>query len=87
MCDDDPVFGKLIDIVINQQNEKCWLILQPFIVTGYDTHFNAYKVEPLSDFIICQQQDLVDHHTLTICKSFEVYKFRCTKVFCDVAML
>ena len=72
MCDDDPVFGKLVDIVINQQNDKCWLILQPFIVTGYNTHYNAYKVEPLFDYIICQQQDLADHHILTITKSFDL---------------
>lgn len=69
MCDDDPLFGKLVDIVISQ---KCWLILQPFIATGFNKHFNAFEVEPQCDYIICQQQDLLDHHTLSICKSFDL---------------
>ena len=69
MCDDDPLFGKLVDIVISQ---KCWLILQPFIATGFNKHFNAFEVEPQCDYIICQQQDLLDHHTLSISKSFDL---------------
>jgi len=72
MSDDDPLFGKLVDTVINQQNEKYWLILQPFLVTRFNTHYNAYEVEPQRDYIICQQQDLVDHHTLAISKSFDL---------------
>lgn len=70
MCDDDPLFGKLVDLVITQSN-KCWLVLQPFKATRFNQHFNSYEVEPQGNYIICQQQDLVDHHTLSICKSFD----------------
>lgn len=70
MCDDDPLFGKLVDLVVTQNNE-CWLVLQPFKATRFNQHFNSFEIEPQGNYIICQQQDLVDHHPLSICKSFD----------------
>ena len=68
-CSDDPLFGRLTDFIVN--NNECWFVMQPMIATKFNKHYNAYEVEPQNDYIVCHQQDLVDHHVLCISKSFD----------------
>ena len=64
---DDPMFGRLTDLIV--YSDECWFVMQPLITTKFNEHYNAYEVEPQNDYIVCLQQDLVDHHVLCISKS------------------
>ena len=66
---DDPIFGRLTDLIVH--NDECWFVIQPMITTKFNEHYNAYEVESQNDYIICLQQDLVDHHVLCISKPFD----------------
>lgn len=78
-CDHDPVFGKVLDVIITESNE-CLFVLEPFIVRAFSHHFNAYEVEQITnEYIVCRHKDFVDHHPLSISKSFN-YSF-CDKSF------
>jgi len=70
-CNSLPVFCKLIDIVVTEGGE-CLFALIPHETTTFNTHFNAYEVEPKFNYnIVCRQKDLADYHPLTISKSFD----------------
>lgn len=64
-----PVFGKVKDIIV--VHGLCFFVLVPYVGYNFCTHFNAYEVEHCSNqYIICKQEELIDHHLLTINKSF-----------------
>ena len=69
--EDNPIFGEVADILITDTSE-CLFILNPYISTNYNSHFNSYEVEPLeNEKIVCQHGDLADYHLLSISKSFD----------------
>ena len=69
-CDDDPIFGKVLDIVVTESG-NCLFVLEPYVVKTFNKHFNAYEVHPLSNgYMVCQQKDFADYHVLSISKSF-----------------
>jgi len=70
-CNSLPVFGKIMDIIVSQRGE-CLFALIPYVTTVFNTHYNAYEVEPMQNcVIVCQQKDFIDYHPLTISKSFD----------------
>ena len=70
MCDDEPVFGKVFNIIVTESGE-CFIVLEPYIATTFNKHFNAYEVYLLcNEYVLCQQKDFVDYHILSISKSF-----------------
>jgi len=67
--DDQPGFGKLVDIV--SLKDLYWLILKPCLIKKFNEHYNAFEIEvQIHEHIVIQQEDLADHHPLTISKSF-----------------
>ena len=65
---DIPVFGKILDLIVHQSD--CLFVLQPYDGT-FNTHYNAYEVHTnSSQYLFCKQKDFVDHHILSISKSF-----------------
>ncbi len=69
-CDDEPVFGKVLDIVVTESGD-CLFVLIPYFVTAFNKHFNAYEVRPLrNEYLVCRQKDFSDYHILSISKSF-----------------
>ena len=70
VVDDEPVFGKILDIVVTVSGD-CLFVLEPYIVTTFNTHFNAYEVHPLeTEYLVCRHKDFADYHVLSISKSF-----------------
>jgi len=70
-CNSIPVFGKITDIIVTQRGE-CLFALVPYVTITFNTHYNAYEVEPEQNYVIvCKQKDFVDYHPLTISKSFD----------------
>lgn len=68
--EDIPVFGKIIDIVVISHDD-CVLVLRPYVGSNFCSHYNAYEVHPShSQYLIYKQKDLIDHHTLSMNKSF-----------------
>lgn len=68
--DDTPIFGKITDIVVPPSGD-CLFSLIPYVGTYFCSHYNAYELNRLDqDCLLCSPKDLVDHHTLSISKSF-----------------
>ena len=60
-----------MDIIVTQRGQ-CLFALVPHVTTTFNTHYNAYEVEPKQNYVIvCKQKDFVDYHPLTISKSFD----------------
>lgn len=69
MDEEFPIFGKIFDIII--VDGKCMFVSVPYLVSNFCRHFNAYDVYPdSSNYVVCQQKDLVDYHVLSLNKSF-----------------
>lgn len=69
--EDTPIFGKVVDIIVTDSS-KCYFILNPYISTNFNKHFNSYEVELLKDDkVICQHRDFADYHLLSLSKSFD----------------
>ena len=69
--DDQPLFGKLIDVIATK--DLHWLIVKPYMIKKFNEHYNAFEIE-LQDNMEClvlQQENLADHHPLSISKSFD----------------
>lgn len=68
--EDVPIFGKILDIIVTASGE-CLFALIPCIGKVFCKHFNAYEVyiNTMHHFIY-RPKDLVDHHTLSLSKSF-----------------
>jgi len=67
--DDQPGFGKLIDII--SLKDLYWLILKPCLIKKFNEHFNAFEVEVQDhEYLVIKQEDLADYHPLSISKSF-----------------
>ncbi|XP_065884437.1 uncharacterized protein [Dysidea avara] len=70
LCEDEPIFGKILDIIITESN-TCLFIIEPLITNCFNKHYNSYEVNALKHtHIICKHQDLADYHPLTMSKSF-----------------
>ena len=69
VIDDEPVFGKIIDIIITENN-TCLFVLNAYKVNTYNQHYNAYEVDLLDETVICENKDFADYHLLCINKSF-----------------
>ena len=67
--DDLPIFGCIKDIII--VNCECLFILIPYVGHTFSTHYNAYEVScELTNYVVYKQENLIDHHTLTLNNSF-----------------
>ena len=67
--DDEPIFGKITDIIV-MDNNLCLFVLDAYEVVTYNKHYNAYEVKSIQETVLCQQEDLADYHILCINKSF-----------------
>ena len=64
------MFGKVIDIIVLSP-EDCLFVLCPYVGSNFSAHYNAYEVHrAMSQYILCQQKHLIDHHLLSISTSF-----------------
>ena len=64
-----PVFGKITDIVLLEPDD-CIFVLVPYVGSNFCAHYNAYEVHNTDELFIYRQKDLIDHHLLTINRSF-----------------
>ena len=71
VIDDEPVFGKIIDLIITE-NDTCLFVLNAYKVNTYNQHYNAYEVDLLDETVICEHKDFADYHLLCINKSFNI---------------
>ena len=72
------MFGNIEDIVTTSHN-ICLFVLNTYVVNRYNKHYNAYEIDALDEIVVCQHQDLADHHLLCINKSYD--RTLCTKNF------
>lgn len=68
--DEVPVFGKIIDVLV-QPTGKCLFVVIPYIGDKYLNHYNTYEVRAANfNYLFYAPENLIDHHTLSLSKSF-----------------
>lgn len=68
--DHTPLFGKIKDILV-LPSQNCLFTLVPYEGTYFCSHFNAYELHCMDfNYLLYSQEDLIDHRTLSISKSF-----------------
>ena len=61
--DDEPIFGKITDITV-MDNNLCLFVLDAYEVVTYNKHNNAYEVKAIGETVLCQKEDLANNHIL-----------------------
>ena len=68
--DDQPVFGKIEDIIVTPSQE-CLFVLSS-LTTSPSHHFHSFEVTATSQStkFVCRHHSLVDHYPLHLCRQY-----------------
>ena len=60
-----PIFGRIVNVLLIGSDRVCFFLCKCYSTLCLSSHFHAYEVEELDEWMVVKQDELFDHHTLS----------------------